>query len=314
MKKRLLFFALAILSIMTAFSQKKPNGSVYIAHPAIDVINEFTRATVSGDSLKLASFLTDDFRSYNGTSRIYDDSGSSKKAFLRGTLRYKKEFDYFAMDSFPGSYPDAIEYMKDNKEQEVWVQTWSVLKGVHKTTGVKLNAAAHRLYKLTKDNKIKMILNYSDGTIPNEIEASFANRTNGKIYNHHDNINTVRKSMYAFEKGDLDKSLAFYSSDAAFTDINSEYGKSETVSEVKASWQKFLGKFEIKSIDMVGYPDYLEYEMNDGREVLSWWKYNLVRKSDKKAIPLLVHISDSFDEKGKIVAEVVYYSESLLSK
>ncbi|MEO6547980.1 MAG: hypothetical protein ABIN94_08260 [Ferruginibacter sp.] len=314
MKKRALLFALAIVSVMTTFSQKKTNGTVYITHPAIDAINEFTKATVSGDSLKLASFLTDDFKSYNGTSNIYNDSGIGKLAFVKRTLRYKKELDYFAMDSFPGSYPDAIEYKKDNKEEEVWVQTWSLVKGMHKTTGVKLDAAAHRLYKLTKDNKIKMILNYSDGTILDEIGASFANRTNGKIYNHHDNINTVRKAMYAFEKGDLDKSLGFYSSNAVFRDINSDFAKSETITEVKASWQKFMGKFEIKSIEMIGYPDYLEYEMNDGREVLSWWKYNLVRKSDKKAIPLMVHISDSFDEKGKIVAESVYYSESLLSK
>ncbi|MEO5889469.1 MAG: nuclear transport factor 2 family protein, partial [Ferruginibacter sp.] len=185
---------------------------------------------------------------------------------------------------------------------------------MHKATGVKLDAAAHRLYKLSKDNKINTIFNYTNSAVLDEIGASFSNRTNGKIYNHHENINTVRKAMYAFEKGDLDKSLAYYSSDAVFTDINSEYGKSETTAEVKATWQKFLSNFEIKSIEMIGYPDYLEYEMNDDRDVLSWWKYNLVRKSDKKAIVLPIHISDSFNEQGKIVSESVYYSESLLSK
>ena len=65
---------------------------------------------------------------------------------------------------------------------------------------------------------------------------------------------------------------------------------------------------------MIGYPDYLEYEMDNGREVLSWWKLHLVRKSDKKAIILPMHISDGFDEKGKIVTEMVYYSQSLLAK
>ena len=75
-----------------------------------------------------------------------------------------------------------------------------------------------------------------------------------------------------------------------------------------------LNDFEIKSIDMIGYPDYLEYEMGEGREVLSWWKYNLVRKKDKKKIILPIHLSDSFDDKGKIVAEFAYYSEALLAK
>lgn len=314
MKKRVVLFVLAVSSILTAFAQKKLNGSVYIAHPAIDVVNEFTKASVSGDSSKLASYLTDDFKSYSGTSGTYNDQGMNKKAFISRTLRYPREMDYFAIDDYPGSYPDAIEYQKDNKDGEVWVQSWTVLKGMQKTTGVKLDAASHRLYKLTKDNKIKTIINYTNSSILDEIGASFSIRTNGKIYNHHDNINTVRKSMYAFEKGDLDRTLEAYSTDAIFTDINSEYGKSETTKEVKANWQKFLGKFEIKSIEMIGYPDYLEYEMNDGRDVLSWWKYNLVRKSDKKAIVLPMHISDSFDEKGKIVAEMVYYSESLLNK
>jgi hypothetical protein len=313
MKKQALLFALAFAGTMTASAQKKANGTVYIEHPAINVVNEFEKATVSGDSLKLAGYLTEDFKGYNGTSGVYDDPGSAKAAFLRSTLRYNKELDYFSLSAFPGSYPDAVEYKKDNKNDEVWVQTWSMLKGVHKATGVKLDAAAHRLYKLTKDNKIKMIINYSNGKVLDEIGASFSNRTNGKIYNHHENINTVRKSTYALEKGDLDKSMSFYSEDAKFSDIGSGYAKSHGLAEEKAFLKKFLADFEIKSIDMIGYPDYLEYEMEDGREVLSWWKFNLVRKADKKVIVLPMHLSNSFDEKGKIVGEVAYYSEALLS-
>ncbi|GAB3426135.1 hypothetical protein [Niabella aquatica] len=48
--------------------------------------------------------------------------------------------------------------------------------------------------------------------------------------------------------------------------------------------------------------------------LLSWWKFNLVRKSDKKAIALPMHLSMGFDEKGKIVSESAYYSETLLAK
>lgn len=313
MKKQGLLFALALLGTMTALAQKKPNGTVYIEHPAINVVNEFEKASVSGDSVKLAGYLTEDFKAYNGTSGVYDDQGSTKAAFLRSTLRYNKELDYFSLSAIPGSYPDAVEYKKDNKNDEVWVQTWSMLKGVHKATGVKLDAAAHRLYKLTKDNKIKMIINYSNGKVLDEIGASLSNRTNGKIYNHHENINTIRKSMYTLENGDLDKSMSFYSEDAQFSDVNTGYGKSHSKAEEKVFLQKFLNDFEIKSIDMIGYPDYLEYEMEDGREVLSWWKFNLVRKSDKKVITMPMHLSNSFDEKGKIVGEVAYYSEALLS-
>ncbi|CAG5018014.1 hypothetical protein DYBT9275_05895 [Dyadobacter sp. CECT 9275] len=312
--KKLLLLLITVSGVTTAFAQKKANGTVYIEHPAITLVDEFIKATVSGDSAKIAGYLTDDFKSYNGTTATYNDKGTDKAAFLSLALRYKRELDYYAIEPYPESYPDAVEYKKDNKDEVVWVQTWSVLKGVHKKTGVKLNAAAHRLYKLTKDNKIKTIINYSNGRVIDEIGASYAERTNGKIYNHHENINTVRKSMYAFEMGDLDKALSFFSDDASFTNINNELGKSATKAEIKGSWQKFLDTYEIKSIDLFGYPDYLEYEMDNGREVLSWWKYNLVRRSDKKAIALPVHISNSFDENGKITAEMVYYSELLLTK
>jgi hypothetical protein len=313
MKKSLLL-AIAFSTLTAAFAQKKENGTVYIEHPAINLIDQFEKATVSGDSSKIASYLTDDFKSYNGTGSIYNDPGTAKAPFVSLALRHHRELDYYSISPYPGSYPDAVEYKKDNKDGEVWVQTWNLFRGVHKATGVKLDAAAHRQYRLTKDNKIKMIINYTNGRILDEIGASLSNRTNGKIYNHHENINTVRKATYSFEKGDLEKSLSFYSSDARFMDLNTASGKFATVKEIKVIWQKFLSDFEIKSIDMIGYPDYLEYEMEDGREVLSWWKYNLVRKSDKKVIVLPMHFSNSFDENGKIVAEMAYFSESLLTK
>ncbi|MEO6000292.1 MAG: hypothetical protein ABIN89_25875 [Chitinophagaceae bacterium] len=314
MKKAIFVFAFAYLGTMTIFAQKKENGTIYIEHPAIKIVEEFSKAMVAGDSAKIAGFLTEDFKAYNGTSNIYGDKGTTKLQFVKSALRYSKELDYFSVETFPGSYPDAVEYKKDNKDGEVVVQTWDLLKGLHKVTGVKLDAAAHRLFTLTKDNKIKTVINYSNGTMLDEIGASFANRTNGKIYNHHENINTIRKAMYVFEKSDVDKSLSFYSDNATFYDINSSLDSSKSKTEEKVFLQKFLNDFEIKSIEMIGYPDYLEYEMNDGREVLSWWKYNLVRKKDKKKIVMPIHLSNSFDDKGKIVSEFAYYSEALLTK
>ena len=171
----------------------------------------------------------------------------------------------------------------------------------------------HRLYVVNKNNKIQTVISYANQSVFDEIGKSFVNRTNGKIYNHHDNINTVRKLTYAYENGDLDKTMSFYSDDAKFYDINEEFGTSLNKSEITAIWQKFLDDYEIVSIDMIGYPDYLEYEMGEGREVLSWWNYHLIRKSDKKKISVPFHISNSFDADGKITSEVAYYSRSLLS-
>lgn len=313
MKTKTLLFLLAFISITTLFAQKKANGSVYINHPAITTVEAMTQAFVSGDSTKVASFLADDFKAFNGVGIKTNDKGQDKASFLKSVKGWNDALDYFTITPTKGAYPDAIEYKEDNQKDVVWVQTWEDLKGMHKETGVKVNMPIHRLYVVNKNNKIQTVISYSNESIFDEIRNSFGKRTNGTIYNHHDNINTVRKLNYAYENGDLEKTMSFFSEDAKFSDINMEYGKSFTKAEIKPMWKKFLEDYEIVSIDMIGYPDYLEYEMNEGREVLSWWNFHLIRKSDKKAISVPFHFSDSFDVDGKIVAEMAYYSERLLT-
>ena len=313
MKKITLSLVLALLCISATYAQKKTNGTVYIDHPAIKVIDAMTEAFVKGDSTKVASYLADDFKSYNGVSINPRDKGGDKASFIKSVMGWNNALDYFTITPSNGAYPDAIEYKKDNKEDVVWVQTWVDLKGVHKKTGVKINQPAHRLYVVNKNNKIQTVINYGNASIMCEIRSSYGNRTNGTIYNHHDNINTVRNAFYAFENSDLDKCLSYFSDDASFSSIHQEYGTSDTKAEARKNWQGFLDAFEIVSIDMIGYPDYLEYEMGDGREVLTWWNYNLIRKSDKKELELPMHASSSFDADGKITSHTLYYSESLLN-
>ena len=60
MKKLLLIFT--ILFSFSVFAQKQTNGKIYIEHPAIDVINQFNEAYVSGDLDKLKELVTDDVK------------------------------------------------------------------------------------------------------------------------------------------------------------------------------------------------------------------------------------------------------------
>ena len=313
MKKVTLLFVLAISSVLTTFGQKKTNGTVYIDHPAIETVEAMTKAYVSGDSTKVASYLADDFKAYNGVGVNPRAKGQDKATYSSNASGWKDGLDYFNITRTKGAYPDAIEYKKDNKEDVVWVQTWEDHKGVHKKTGVKVDMPMHRLFVVNKDNKIKTIINYTNQSIIDEIRSSYGNRTNGTIYNHHDNINTVRKAFYAFENSDLDKCLGYFSDDARFSSIHHEYGKSDTKAETRTNWQQFLNDFEIKNLEMIGYPDYLEYEMGDGREVLTWWNYHLIRKSDKKELQVPLHASSSFDADGKITSHTLYYSQTLLT-
>ncbi|MCB4809160.1 nuclear transport factor 2 family protein [Tamlana sp. 62-3] len=312
MKKLSLLFVFAILSIQLSVAQKKSNGTVYIDHPAIKIVEEMTEAFVKGDTAKVASYLADDFKSYNGLDTSTNPEGQNKESFLKSVLFWHNSLDYFTVTRTEGAYPDAIEYKKNNDKDVVWVQTWEDIRGIHKKTGVKIDMFSHRLLVVNKDNKIQTEIAYFNESVFDEIGDSFVNRTNGTIYNHHDNINTVRKMVYAFEKQDFDKSLSYFTDDARFYDINAPYDKWFTKAETKTNWENFLKKFTIVGIDIVGYPDYLEYEMGEGRDVLSWWKFNLIRKSDDKKIELLMHLNNRFDADGKITSMSEYYSSALL--
>jgi hypothetical protein len=90
--------------------------------------------------------------------------------------------------------------------------------------------------------------------------------------------------------------------------------ESISLTEQKAIDKKILEKYDVASIDMVGYPDYLHYEMGNQGLVQSWWNINFVRKSDKKAIVLPIFYIMDFNEEGKITSETAYYNPKLLDQ
>lgn len=311
MKKK---FAIVLLMVTCiTYAQKKTNGTIYVEHPAITVVEAMTKAFVDGDADKVASYLTEDFKSYNGLSTNKDSKGDDKAAFVASVKFWKENVDYFGISRSKGAYPDALEYKEENNKDVVWVQTWEEVKGMHKKTGVKIDMPMHRLFIVDKNNKIKTIIAYTTSKIADEIGDSFVDRENGTIYNHHENINTIRKMIHSFENKDYATAYSFYDENATFSDVNSpDINKSISLTEQKANDQKFLEKFDIVSIDQVGYPDYLHYELGDTRSVLSWWNFRLIRKSDKKSIVVPLFYIDNFDDKGKITSEIAYYSEKLL--
>ena len=65
MKKILLI--LTVLFSFSVFSQKQTNGKIYIEHPAIDVVNQFNEAYISGDLDKLRELVTDDVKAVSYT-------------------------------------------------------------------------------------------------------------------------------------------------------------------------------------------------------------------------------------------------------
>jgi len=303
-KATLLAFA---LGLTMAYGQSEKNGTIYKQHKAITTVNAMNAAWIAGDSAAVASFLHDDFKSYNGSTTNKDAKGGTKASFAGGAKWWKENVSYLSLSPSSGAYPDALEY----KDGQLWVQTWDQFKGVHNTTGVKLDVPVHRMYRF-KDGLIDMSISYHNEAIYREIGESFEDRKNGTLYNHHDNINSVRRMMHAFEFGDMEKAYSFFDEKARFRNIEMPRDESMTLEESKADLKETLEKFEINSIDVVGYPDYLEYDLRDGRVVQSWWNIRLTRKSDKKKIVMPAMYLHDFNKEGKITNSSAYISSKWL--
>lgn len=310
MKKLTLVVLLFTMSI--SYAQKKSNGTVYINHPAIDVVDAYTKTVNSGNLDKLDAFFADDFKAYNSTTDNQYSKGTDKTAFVKRIKSWRENIDYFAITPANGAYPDAIEYKDDAQKDVVWVQCWDEVKGVHKKTGVKINMNLHRLFVINKANKIKTIFVYDNPQVNDEINESYTERTNGTIYNHHQNINNVKNMLFAFENKDLNKSYSYFTNDAVFSDINNMDKKSISFDEQKAIDKKVMDAYDFVGLEVVGYPDYMHYEIGNSGVVYSWWTWHVIRKSDKKEIALPVHYQHNMNKEGKITREMAYYNAALL--
>jgi ketosteroid isomerase-like protein len=157
-----------------------------------------------------------------------------------------------------------------------------------------------------------MVINYNY-PIGKDIRAGFNPRTNGTIYNQHENINTVRKMMAALEHGDADKGFSYFTEEAKFTNLDMADGESATLAQEKEGFLGMLENWTIESIDVVGYPDYLEYELGNAKVVQSWWSARMTRKSDGKKVKLPLMMTHNFNDDGKITREAGYYTLQALA-
>jgi hypothetical protein len=308
MKKSVIIFMM--MSTVIMYSQKEKNGTVYKEHPAIVAVEAMQQAWAKGDSATVATYLADNFKSFDGTSTNVNDKGWDKQTFLTRVANLNKWVSYMSIKRQGQAYPDAIEYKDD--DDGLWVQTWDVLRGVHNETGVKIDQPVHGLYRLNNDNKIVSAIDYSTSEVGDEIGASFENRTNGTIYNHHPYINKVRRMMGAFEHGDLDTAYSFFNEKAIFRNSESARGESLNLEESKARSVKIGETWDIISFDVNGYPDYLEYEMGNAKVVHSWWTIRLKRKSDDKKFELPIMYVHNFNDDGEITSSMAYYSSKVL--
>ena len=307
MKKSVLI--LLMMCTIITYSQKKKNGTVYNDHPAIVAVEAMQQAAISGDADKVASYLADDFKSFDGNNTNPNYEGRNRENFLKRVSTLNDYVLYPSLKRQNGAYPDAIEYKDD--EDGIWVQTWDYFSGVHKETGVKLDGPEHSLFKLNADNKIVSMITYSS-TTNGEIARSFSTRTNGTIYKNHKNINTVRRVVAAFANNDLETAYSFFTEKARFRNSETPRGKSLSMDESKERSKKIRETWDIAGVDVNGYPDYFEYEVDGSKVAQSWWTIRLVRKADGKKFELPIMYTHNFNDEGKITGSMAYYSSKVL--
>ena len=305
MKKHIIY--LFVLCFSFSFSQKKNNGKLYIEHPAMDVVEQFNKAFVSGDLETMKSLVSDDFRWYTLSMR---EPGTLQQLLNRSNYLSKNVVN-FDIKHYGGAYPDALEYKKDDV-LEVMTYTW--MSGYDRNTGVELDMPRYVNFRINDDGKISRMNVMDDQALWTKAYQAWDTRANGVIYKDHPLVTKVRLMMRDYETQDVEKIKSNYTENTRFYDVmNSPVDEFKSLEEEFAQFNDYMEVFELVNIRESGYPDVLDYEGN-GAVVISWWEMTLRNKKSGKTNTIMQHIQHSFNEKGEIVREDYYFNPAQLPK
>ena len=304
MKKLLLIFT--ILFSITVFSQKESNGKLYIEHPAIEIVNQFNEAYVSGDLDKLKELVTDNFQVLTLRNRESNDIN-----WILGTSNYlSKNIVDLDIKHYGGSYPDVLEYKQDGI---VDVKTYEWLTGYDKNTGLDLNMPRYATYRMNeKGDKVAGLWINDDEILWQKNWDAYETNENGVIYKDHPLVSKVRLLYQSYKTGDVEKIKANYTENTIFYDVmNSGIDEFKTLEEEFAQFDQYMEVFELVNIRESGFPDVLDYS-GDGAVVISWADFTFRNKKSGNTKTISQHIQHWFNEEGEIVREDYYFNPAQL--
>ena len=305
MKKHIIY--LFVLCFSFSFSQKKNNGKLYIEHPAMDVVEQFNEAFVSGDLETMKSLVSDDFRWYTLSMR---EPGTLQQLLNRSNYLSKNVIN-FDIKHYGGAYPDALEYKKDDI-LEVMTYTW--MSGYDRNTGVELDMPRYVNFRMNDEGKIRSMNVMDDQALWTKAYQAWDTRANGVIYKDHPLVTKVRLMMRDYETQDVEKIKSNYTENTRFYDVmNSPVDEFKSLEEEFAQFNDYMEVFELVNIRESGFPDVLDYEGN-GAVVISWWEMTLRNKKSGKTNTIMQHVQHSFNENGEIVREDYYFNPAQLPK
>lgn len=306
MKKSLL--ALLLLPLIL-WGQKNNNGKVFDKHPAIDIVDQFTAAWISGDTETLKTLTGEGFKMGSSMNNNPNYKGGDINNLLGQSTWMSNNFVNISLKDRGQAYSDAIEY----KRSGLFVQTFQEFIAWDKNNGFKIRTPFNATFVFDKKGEKIVRFWWSDNQATwQKWNLSRQTIKNGTIYKDHPYIGKVRQIWYNLAQGNLDKVWKDFTPNARINDANSINQNAKSLKEHQAYVGEVFSQFEFVSIDEVGYPDYIDYEGNGG-VVLAWYNMTLKSKKTNKNIVLKFHSQHNFNEEGMIVLETLYYNDRLLN-
>lgn len=149
MKKFLFTIVLSHLAILGFCQDVEENGTIYIRHPYIEVVNNLMNSEISASA------------QYYADTAMWWSSGMEKPIQIADALAMLTKIGEFydEIKITPVGYPDYLHYTEGDSK---WVQSWWLWSGKSKKTGEELKVDFVQFDRFNKDGKIELELNYGD--------------------------------------------------------------------------------------------------------------------------------------------------------
>lgn len=308
MKIKTLIVVLMVCISLNA--QKKKNGTIFIEHPAFDVVENLHSAMNSNDSDALSKIIADDFRGVAGDQMNKDAKPQTKAQFIQQVKNNHEISKYFNIRQSSNGYPDAVEY-KDENFSGTWVYSWEYFTAVGGTTGIDYSQPRHTQYVVNKDNQIAFARYYLNQYPYSQTSNSQMEMKDGDVYSHHSNINTVRRFVKAFQYNDDENLFVDFAENVNVNGLFNDWGSDPMNLEgLKSGFKTFKSNYKINSMDNM-WIKFFKIE-SDSNFVQSWWRLSVTRKKDGKEIVFPVMFNHTFNDDGKIVRHWESWNEAKL--
>ena len=305
--KKIIILTLLLIPL-SSFTQKNNNGKVYDKHPAIDKVNKFTSAWISGDTETLKSLTGNDFKMGSSMNSNPNYKGGDINNLVGQSRWMSNNFVNISLKDRGQAYSDAIEY----KRSGLFVQTFQEFIAWDKNNGFKIKTPFNATFVFDKKGEKIVRFWWSDNqAVWQKWNLSRQTIKNGTIYKDHPYIGKVRQIWFNLAMGNIDEVWKDFSPNSRIYDLNLIDKDYNNLTDHQKYVGEVFSKYDLISIDEVGYPDYIDYE-GDGGTVLAWYNMIVKNKKTEKNITLKFHSQHDFNEEGIIVTEYLYYNANLL--